>query len=116
MVETARGPGLPRHRQTALPGARSLRPRTDGVREGLTCTHGPTAEDRLGAEVAQDYVDFIRVQPWYEYDFASRMRQVWTRTGLLGPDAIRKWERKYALTTEYGIKGLYGWLIRKATK
>jgi hypothetical protein len=87
-----------------------------GRLSALTRSHGMTGEDRLAAEVAQDYVDFIRVQPWYEYDFAARLRQVWTRTGFLGPDAIRKWERKYALTTEYGIKALYGWLIRKATK
>lgn len=82
----------------------------------LTRTHGMTSEDQLAAHVAQDYVDFIRVQPWYEYDFTTRLRQVWTDTGLLGPDAIRKWERKYALTTEYGIKAVYGWLIKKATK
>ena len=87
-----------------------------GRLSALTRSHGMTGEDRLAAEVAQDYVDFIRVQPWYEYDFAARLRQVWTRTGFLGPDAIRKWERKYALTTEYGIKAFYGWLIKKATK
>jgi hypothetical protein len=29
---------------------------------------------------------------------------------------LRKWERKYALTTEYLVKAGYGWLIRKATK
>ena len=29
---------------------------------------------------------------------------------------MRKWERKYALTTEYLLKGGYGWLIKKATK
>jgi hypothetical protein len=29
---------------------------------------------------------------------------------------VRKWERKYALTTEYLIKGGYAWLIKKATK
>ena len=29
---------------------------------------------------------------------------------------MRKWERKYALTTEYLLKGGYAWLIKKATK
>src|SRR5262249_44362986 len=33
-----------------------------------------------------------------------------------GPDLLRKWERKYALTTEYGIKAAYGWLIKQATR
>lgn len=82
----------------------------------LARTHGMTEEDRLAARVAQDYVDFIRVQPWYEYDFFGKLEALWTQTGLAGPDLLRKWERKYALTTEYGIKAIYGWLIRKATK
>jgi hypothetical protein len=77
--------------------------------------YGRTEEDRLGAWVAQDYVDFIRVRPWYEYDFADRLARVW-RTPLLGRHMVRKWERKYALTTEYAAKALYGWLIMKATK
>lgn len=82
----------------------------------LTVSHGLTEEDRYGARVAQDYVDFIRVQPWYEYDFVAKLRGLWRETSLIGPDLVRKWERKYALTTEYGIKAAYGWLIKKATK
>jgi hypothetical protein len=73
-------------------------------------------EDRYGAAVAQDYVDFIREKPWYEYDFAAKLRGLWTRTSLLGPGLLRKWERKYALTTEYIVKAVYGWLIGIGTK
>ncbi|HEY0338460.1 MAG TPA: hypothetical protein VGC70_14045 [Burkholderiales bacterium] len=79
-------------------------------------THGMSEEDRFGARVAQDYVDFIRVLPWYEFDFKERLLRLWRETSLWGPDALRKWERKYALTTEYGAKAIYGWLIKKATK
>jgi len=82
----------------------------------LTATHGLTDEDRYAAAVAQDYVDFIRIDPWYEYDFAAKLRGVWRETPLWGPGALRKWERKYALGTEYIVKGVYGWLIKKATK
>jgi hypothetical protein len=82
----------------------------------LTATHGMTEEDRYGARVAQDYVDFIRVRPWYEYDFAARLCGLWAETRPLGPDMLRKWERRYWLTSEYGAKALYGWLIMKATK
>jgi hypothetical protein len=82
----------------------------------LTRRHGMTEEDRYAARIAQDYVDFIRVQPWYEYDFRAKLAGLWTQTGLWGPDAIRKWERKYALTTEYAAKALYGWVILRATK
>ena len=73
-------------------------------------------EDRYAAKVAQDYVDFIRDQPWYEYDFATKLADLWKETSFFGPDFVRKWERKYALTTEYLIKGAYAWLIKKATK
>jgi hypothetical protein len=82
----------------------------------LTQHGAPTAEDRYAAHVAQDYVDFIRVLPWYEYDFMRALRGLWTQTGYRGPNQIRKWERKYALTTEYGIKAAYGCLIKVATK
>ena len=82
----------------------------------LTRTHGQTEEDRYAARVAQDYVDFIRVDPWYKFDFGSRLIGLWKDTSPWGPDAIRKWERKYALTTEYGVKAAYGWLIGVATK
>lgn len=73
-------------------------------------------EDRYAAKVAQDYVDFIRDRPWYEYDFSKQLAGLWRETALLGPDFVRKWERKYALTTEYLIKAAYAWLIKKATK
>ena len=82
----------------------------------LTAIHGLTEEDRYGARIAQDYVDFIRVLPWYEYDFRQKLAGLWKETAWWGPDPIRKWERKYALTTEYSIKAVYGWLIKKATK
>jgi len=82
----------------------------------LTATHGMTEEDRYGARVAQEYVDFIRVRPWYEFDFRRRLKGLWAETHAFGPDMIRKWERRYALTSEYAAKGLYGWVIMKATK
>lgn len=71
-----------------------------------------TQEDIFGAEVAQDYVDFIRVDPWYQYNFLNQAKRLWTQTSLWGPNLIRKWERKYALTTEYLIKAGYGGLIK----
>jgi hypothetical protein len=75
-----------------------------------------TPEDRYGARVAQDYVDFIRREPWYLFDFTARLEGLWTTTPAFGPDLIRKWERRYALTTEYAIKAAYGKLIELATR
>jgi len=81
----------------------------------LTHWRKRTAEDEYAARVAQEYVDFIRVRPWYEFDFAAKLADLWSTTPTYGPGLIRKWERRYALTTEYGVKALYGWLIEKAT-
>ena len=87
-----------------------------GRLSALTSRDTGTAEDRLAAKVAQDYVDFIRVKPWYEFDFTGALRQLWLHTDYAGPNMLRKWERRYALTTEYGIKAGYAWLIKKATR
>jgi hypothetical protein len=80
-------------------------------------TAGPgfTPEEQLGADVAQEYVDFINVRPWYEFDFVGALGRLWTDVPLVGHDMIRKWERRYALTSEYLAKAVYGVLIREAT-
>lgn len=74
-----------------------------------------TPEDEFGARVAQDYVDFIRKEPWYLYDFGARLKGLWSDTPLFGPDMLRKLERRYALTTEYLIKAAYAKLIKLGT-
>lgn len=74
-----------------------------------------TDEDRYEAKAAQEYVDFIRQQPWYLFDFTSRLRHLWTDVPAWGPGMARKWERRYALTSEYLVKAAYGKLIEWAT-
>lgn len=74
-----------------------------------------TEEDALAARVAQRYVDFIRVDPWYLFDFVAPMRELWTQVPASGPHLLRKWERRFLLTTEYGLKAAYAWLIGLAT-
>jgi hypothetical protein len=83
---------------------------------GVTDTAPDTAEDRLAARTATDYVAFIKVHPWYEFDFATPLKAVWTATGWWGPHPFRKWERKYMLTSEYFAKAVYGWALGKATR
>ncbi len=78
--------------------------------------HGPTSEDKLAARVAADYAAFLDVQPWYKFDFVQPLKQVWTQTGFWGADPIRKWERKYFLTTQYAFKAGYAWLIWKSSE
>ena len=72
----------------------------------------PTAEELLARSVALDYGNFLHTIPWFEYPFADRLHELWTTTGMWGPNPIRKWERKWALSLEYGVKALYGYLIR----
>jgi hypothetical protein len=74
-----------------------------------------TDEDHYAAQVAQDYVDFIRVLPWYRYDFAGKLTGLWREVPMRGPGMVRKWERRFALSTEYLVKALYGQLIKWAT-
>jgi len=74
-----------------------------------------TPEDALAARVAQQYVDFIRVDPWYLFDFIAPLKTLWSGTPWSGPHLLRKWERRSLLTTEWLIKAGYAWLIKLAT-
>ncbi|CAM2156468.1 conserved exported protein of unknown function [Pararobbsia alpina] len=95
---------------------RSIYENTVGRASWLLGGERLTDEDRYGAQAAQEYVDFIRQEPWYLFDFGSRLHHLWTDVPMHGPGLIRKWERRYALTTEYAIKAAYGKLIEKATR
>jgi hypothetical protein len=75
-----------------------------------------TSEDRYAAKVAQDYVDFIRVLPWYEYDFWSKLKGLWQEVPYSGSNMLRKWERRFMLTNEYLLKAAYAQLIKLGTK
>jgi FAD/FMN-containing dehydrogenase len=75
-----------------------------------------TQEDSLAADVAQDYVDFIRIQPWYEFSFVRPLKQLWAETDFFGPHIARKWERKLILSAEYLAKAQYATLIKVASK
>jgi hypothetical protein len=101
---------------TAEYALRSLYENTIGRISWAPSSGRLTAEDKYGAAVAQDYVDFIRKEPWYLYNFWAKLKGLWTSTPAFGPDMLRKWERRYALTTEYLIKAVYGKLIELATR
>lgn len=68
----------------------------------------PTEEEVYAAQVAQEYGEFMHMTPWYFFPFKEKLQGLWNGTSLWGPDPIRKWERKLALTVEYGGKILYG--------
>jgi hypothetical protein len=66
----------------------------------------PTEEEVFAAQVAQEYGKFLHMTPWYFFPFTEKLQELW-EIDLWGRDPIRKWERKFALTIEYGGKILY---------
>jgi hypothetical protein len=73
-------------------------------------------EERFAAAYAQRYVDFIRVDPWYLYDFGAELKALWSDVPSSGPNLARRWERRFLLTTELLVKSGYGRLIKLGTQ
>jgi len=78
--------------------------------------HDPVPEERFAAAYAQRYVDFIRVDPWYLFDFGAELRTLWSDVPTSGPNLARRWERRFLLTTELLVKSGYGKLIKLGTQ
>ena len=70
-----------------------------------------TPEDAFARTTATEYGTFMHTVPWYDFPFGQKIRALWTTTPASGPHMVRKWERRLALTAEYGVKAAYGWLI-----
>jgi hypothetical protein len=75
-----------------------------------------TDEDRFYAQYMHDYVRDIGTEGWFLFDFKTRLKMLWTETSWTGPHLLRKWERKYFLTTELVFKIVYAKLIEWATR
>ena len=86
-----------------------------GRLSGLTTAPNATPEDLLATEQARAYVDFIRIEPWYKFDFVAPLKQLWTQVPWTGPHLLRKWERRYLLTSEWAVKAAYAALIKRAS-
>ncbi len=81
----------------------------------------PVPEELFAAAYASSYVDFIRIDPWYLYDFTAQLQTLWSQgmpQGMPhgGPNLIRRWERRFALTSELLAKIAYGRLIKLGTQ
>ncbi|NOT20003.1 MAG: hypothetical protein HOP24_07010 [Sideroxydans sp.] len=97
-------------------GIRSLYENTVGRTSYILSSKRMSEEEIIGAEIAQQYVDFIRREPWYLFDFQSSLKRLWSETSVFGSQPLRKLERRYALTTEYVVKAIYAKLIELATR
>ena len=72
-----------------------------------TSSHELVEEDAYAARVAREYADFVYIRPFYEFHFAHALAQLWKETPLWGKHPIRKWERKFILSVDYGIEAIY---------
>lgn len=76
---------------------------------------GPTVEDRFATTLAGDYAAFMHATPWYEFSFWSRLGELWHLDGPLDATALRRAERRFALSAELGFKTAWGGAIAKAS-
>jgi hypothetical protein len=97
-------------------GLKGLYEHTIGRLCEATKTTPRVPEEDFAARFAQSYVDFIRVEPWYRYDFWSQLRLLWRDAPVSGPDLLRRWERRFALTSELLAKEGYARLIKLGTQ
>jgi len=72
-----------------------------------TSSHELVEEDAYAARVAREYADFVYIRPFYEFHFAHALKELWKETPLWGKHPIRKWERKFILTVDFGIEAIY---------
>ena len=66
-----------------------------------------TPEDDFALRLLDEYAVFLRQTPWYRYPFGPELVRFWRETPLTGGNPIRKIERRFALSLEYGAKALY---------
>jgi hypothetical protein len=80
-----------------------------------TSSHEFVEEDAYAARVAREYADFVYVRPFYEFHFAHALKQLWKETPLWGKHPLRKWERKFILSVDYGLEALYAGAMEAAS-
>ena len=97
-------------------GLKGLYENSIGRLSELDMPPGGTAEDRYATQIAKRYVQLIEQRGWYEFDFAGALSNLWSSTPVSGPGTFRKWERRFALTGEYGIKTIYAAIIGFGTR
>lgn len=97
-------------------GLKGLYERTVGRLAEATKTTRRVPEENFAARFSQSYVDFIRIEPWYKFDFWSQLQTLWADVPSAGPDLLRRWERRFALSSELLVKEGYARLIKLGTQ
>jgi hypothetical protein len=76
---------------------------------------GKSDDDLYAARVASEYATFLRTAPAYQFAYGRALKGLW-KTPARGAYQARKLERRTILSIEYGLKGLYSWVIGIAAK
>jgi hypothetical protein len=92
-------------------GIKGLYEKTIGRATSVLAGGRPTPEDAFALAVAEDYARFLRQVPWYEYPFGTTLWRFWRETPIVGGNALRKIERRMALSLEWGTKAIYAKVI-----
>ncbi len=78
----------------------------------VTQTSTPTEEDVFYQKYTDDYAAFLNTAAWYDFDYKSQLKSLWSETSFFGYNIHRKLERKYVLTSEILVKIAYAELIK----
>jgi hypothetical protein len=65
--------------------------------------------DRYNASVWRIYGGFMHETPWYLFPFGQALSGLWQTEG--DGARVRHWERRFALSLEYGVKAVYAGLL-----
>jgi hypothetical protein len=71
-----------------------------------------SADDRYAAGVQRNYGQFMHETPWYMFPFGKAFRGEWRTEDKR--NRLRHFERRFALSAEYGVKAGYASLIGSA--
>lgn len=96
--------------------ARALYTKTISRAAEWTNFSGPTDEEIYYQQVQAEYGTWLHTVPWFKFPFQEKLGGFWEETSWVGRGMIRKWERKFAISTEYLIKIGYGTLINKGAE
>lgn len=72
-----------------------------------------STNDRYATHVQRHYGAFLHETPWYRFPFGEALSGLW-QTSEPALHA-RHWERRFALSAEYGVKAVYAKAIDAAT-
>lgn len=74
-----------------------------------------TAEDAYAARIEREYLLASRGAPWYRYDFVAPLQTLWTALPAPTEHGVRRWERRYLLTTVWGGRAVAAGVARALT-